>query len=449
MHGKIKKNMGFSLIPFAFIFLFEPNYGLYDIFPDLIGYSVLCAALYNLADINDRIHTAVKGFRKGIVLSIFRIISIIVLDRLFDSSERTVGQLVFIFIPSILELFFMIPAYTALFNGMLHLGIFESGNAVYYKKSERGKNASEKLYILTLVFLILKNALCVLPELTSLQTNTSYEFVGIMRTLAILLMMPVSVIWLIKSIVYFLRVSKDTDFIDALTLKYRERADAAPEVFTYRIFTVGLWALLLGFVFTVDIYVPHVNILPDIFAYSFIIFAALFLKKYSSRWSLAVILSSVGFFLSLSIYFLEDKFFSRFDISAVIKDLDAYNQYNLLVCLYALKAGLFLFALFFVLRFIYDIFTEAIAKKEGIREGYIEEHDKRIRSKLKICFLLGALSAIATVYRVFSLPRFDVSFIFNYSVLITLAIQIAFVSYACTFFSYLLSEIKYNYQSYL
>ena len=55
MNKKLKRNIGFTLMPFAFLFLFEPAYALIDPLPDFIGYLILCTALSNLSFINHRI----------------------------------------------------------------------------------------------------------------------------------------------------------------------------------------------------------------------------------------------------------------------------------------------------------------------------------------------------------------------------------------------------------
>ena len=157
MNGKLKKNIGFSLMIFAFFFLFEPSFGLIDPIPDIIGYAILCSALINLADINDRIYASFKSFRLGMLFSALRAVTYIVLENVFVDDEQTVGLLLFVFIFAVCDFIWIIPGYRALFDGLLSLGMFEGGDAVYYRKREKGRNASEKLKGLTIVFLIVKN----------------------------------------------------------------------------------------------------------------------------------------------------------------------------------------------------------------------------------------------------------------------------------------------------
>ena len=51
MNGRLIRNIGFTLLPFAFLFLFEPGISIKDPIPDCIGYVIFCLAIRNLADI--------------------------------------------------------------------------------------------------------------------------------------------------------------------------------------------------------------------------------------------------------------------------------------------------------------------------------------------------------------------------------------------------------------
>jgi hypothetical protein len=208
MYGRLRKNIGFSLIIFAFFFLFEPSYALIDPLPDFIGYSILCLALVNLADINERIRDSLKGFGKAAVLSLLRFVSLFITAKLFGEDENTIGQLIFVFVFAFFEIFVAIPAYKSLFEGLTSLATFHDGEAVFRKKREKGRSSTEKIYSLTSAFIAVKNVVCSLPEFTSLQTNSSYEFVHLLRIFAIVAVLPISIAWLISVVRYFISVKK-------------------------------------------------------------------------------------------------------------------------------------------------------------------------------------------------------------------------------------------------
>jgi len=320
---------------------------------------------------------------------------------------------------------------------------------VFYKKREIGRNATEKVSSLTFAFLIIKNILCTLPEFTSLQTNDSYEFVNIMRILAVILSMPIAVIWLVQVLLYFNRIRKDTAFIQALSTKYLDKSSDSPEFFIYKSLTFGLYTILAAFIFTFDFYAENVNVLPDFLFYSLIIFSCLVLRGRSEKAMPVVICSVIGALISLTTCLIEKSFFGKFDISAVIKDFDAYNQYNLLVACYVAKAIVFTLALYFILRFIYNVFSIYILNKQQDNEQYFAEHNRKFKIRTVICFVLGVLSAVATVYRVISLTNFELSWVFYCSGIITSIIQISFIVSAVTLILFLHGEIKYNYKSHL
>lgn len=447
MQGKLNKNIGFSLIIFAFFFLFDPNYALIDALPDLIGYIILCLALINLADINDKISVAFKGFRNAIALSVLRFVAIIALEKVFGEDEQSTGLLLFVFVFAILELVVLIPAYRALFEGLLSLGIFEGGNAIYYKKGERGKNATEKAYFSTVAFLIVKNAFCVLPELTSLQTSQGYEFVGIMRILAMIALVPISILWLVHMIAYFKRIEKDKPFIDALSEKYLSKVAQTPEFFKCRALSVGLYSALVAFIFAFDFFVENVNVIPDFLFYGAIILLVVFLRKEITKRVRIIIPALLGTLSSVAVFLLEKDFFNLYAIEAVIKNLEAYNLYNLLVCLYAVKAVLFIITSYFAIIEIGGVYSKHIAPLHKDNQSYLSEHEKNVRRRSIICCLLGLLSAASTLYRVLSLPYHDISWVYYYSGVITSVVQITFFASVSVLITYLVAEVKYNYKS--
>ena len=222
----MKKNAGFSLIPFALIFLFEPGYTVLDPLPDFIGYAILCLAILNLADVSPRIMDAYGRFRRAILINALRLLAIYLLQTVFLDAEHTVGVLLFSFVFSFAELVYLIPAYKDLFDGLLSLGMMQDGTAIYRRRvvkrkiknsdsgeitivtREVGKNATEKLYILTVCFLFVKHLAMTLPEFTSLTTNQPYTFIALLRGMGIAIALPIGVWWLIAFWRYCVSVGK-------------------------------------------------------------------------------------------------------------------------------------------------------------------------------------------------------------------------------------------------
>ncbi len=447
MYGKIKNKMGITLIISAFFFLFDPSYGLVDPLPDLIGYLILCSALINLADINDKLSAALKAFKKGIALSILRIVSYILLNKVFVDDEKTVGLLLFVFVFAALELFFIIPAYKNLFEGLLSLGMFEGGEAVYLKRHDNGKNISEKTYLSTMIFLIVKNTLWLIPELTTLKANTSYEFINIMRILSILIVLPFSLFWLVRIVKYFVRVGKDIPFIKALEKKYTEKAHALPDFFVGRVLNFGLNIFLVAYVLSFDFYSEGVNILPDLFMYITLTFSALYLKKYSKKWFYTVIISLFGALSSILLYITERDFYENFYIGAVNRNIDAYNHYYLMLSLYILQTIIFIISLICAVAFLKDVYISCRKPRENEHESFYKEKTRGFSIRLYIFLSLGAVSSFMTVYHIFSLPRIEWSWIYYYSGIISNVFSLAFIGSAWLIITYMQNEIKNNFST--
>ena len=449
MQGRLRKNIGFTLIFFAFFFLFEPSYALVDPLPDFIGYTILCIALMNLADINDKIKRAQISFRNGIILSVLRTISLVIVNKTAEEGEQSIGQLLFVFVFALCELIILIPGYKALFEGLLTLGTFEGGEAVHLKKRDNAKNASEKAFSFTVSFLILKNIVCALPEFTSLHANSGYEFANILRIFAIIIVAPVGLYWLLNTLVYFKRVEKDAPFIEALTQKYIDKAAGSPDFFKNRAYTWSHYAVLGALLLSFDLYLEKLNVIPDFLFYGAVIILVVLLRKHVRYAGAIVALSTLGVLWSISIHIIEKEFYSRFYIEAIIKNFDAYNHFNLLVCVYAVESIVFIALLFFILRALYKNFAEMIFEKHSNTDSYYIEHCKSLKSRAIVCFIIGIFNTVATMYRVLSLPYYSKSWVFYYSGVISGIVDIAFVSSACMLIWYIIGEIKYNYKSYL
>ncbi len=448
MNGKLNKNVGFSLMIVAFFFLFEPSYGLIDPLPDIVGYSILCLALINLADLNDRVSSAFRSFRLGIIFSALRVITLIVLQNIFVDDEQSVGLLLFVFVFAVCELVCIVPGYRSLFEGLLSLGIFEGGEAVYYKRREKGKNVSEKLKALTVAFIIVKNLLWLIPELTTLKENTSYEFIEIMRILSMIVVVPLSVVWLICMTVYFVRIIKDRPFIEALEKKYRERTEGADDFFTCRSVCTYLAVMIAAFVLSIDVYSGNINYLPDVLFYIALTCSVFFLRKHSKMWMPITMLSILGAVSSVLMFLSEKAFFSEFYVESIRRDPDAYTAYNQLLIQYMIQSIIFAVTSFITMLFLRDLFKKRLLKKDNEIET-VRNRSKTFLIKSVIYILLALLSSFGSVYYALSLPIQSYSWIYAYSNVISGALSLCFIASAFTLISTVTDKLKTNTPSYL
>ena len=465
MSGKLNKKIGLSLLPFGFIFLFEPGYTILDPLPDFIGYFIICIAIMNLADINDRISDALSGFRKGIIISILRCLSVYLLHKYFSETELSVGLTLFTFVFAFFELIVLIPAFRQLFEGLLALGMHHDGTAVYLKKLKRKekidpndgsvtvivkesrRNATEMAYSLTATFIFIKAAAMSLPEMTSLISNSSYEFIKIVRGIGIVICIPFGIVWLVNMLVYFARLRKDSPFIRGLSELYLQNASDNPNFYKVRDISAIIYTLIVAFILSVDFYSEYQNMLPDVAFYVVLIVASLLCRKYSKKWGALLGVSILGSGLNIASYLLSTEFHSKFYPAAIKKNLEAYNLFYTVVTLYAIEALIFLVTVTLVLLIFWDIFKLHSDYAIVTTQKESSEHKSRFMRGTISTALTALLTAAGSVYFILSQPFYNTEmWYFYYSSIISVFVSIVFAFFAAYFAGFINNSVKYRYR---
>ena len=449
MNGKMRKNIGFSLLPFSFIFLFEPSYALLDPLPDFIGYVIMCAALINLADINPSIMDAFKGFRRAAILSAVRFASLFVLTFAFEGQEQTITMLLLVFIFALFDAVILIPSYKSLFGGLLNLGIHHDSSAVYYCKKPGGMNASEKMYMLSCGMLIVKNALWALPEFTSLVGDDTYEFVGILRIFAMLIIVPVTVVWLVRMITYFVRVRRDETFVNNLMNVYNQKAEASPSFFDMRVLSVGIVALIVAFVFSLDLLFDNFNVTPDFIMYIALIVGALILRKHSKKWVLLTAFSSFGVISGALSFASRVYFYSRYLPSDVIRNIEAYDSYYFMFSCDVAEAVAFLACLASTIVVLKDVYYSSTDLVCDIGQTERRRMNVKFTAGAIVTSVFGAINAFATLFYVYSIPNVHKAEIFSMSNVLRMAFGIVFAFAFWYFAGYIKGCVKQHCKAYL
>ena len=464
MSGRLSRNIGFTLLPFAFLFLFEPGISVSDLLPDFIGYSIICIAIRNLADINNRINEAFKGFRKGILISLLRLVAVYVLDNFFIETEQSIGLLLFSFIFSFFELVVLIPAYRCLFEGLLALGITYDGTAVYSKKVKRvkklvnggeeyedtvvsSKNLTEKAYSFTVWFMVIRAACMTLPEFTSLPTDASYEFVSLLRLFGVVIAIPFGIVWLIKMISYCIKIKRDKPFIANLSELYLKNVKEHPNLYVSRSVLIGLSTMLVAFALYVNLYSDYVDLVPGFLFYIAAALASLILIRFSKK-SIALIITCIaGGSVSYYSRNATIAFHSEFYPAAVKKSIDAYNAYYDMFALHIADTVISFAAVVLALLILWDIYKDhsEIALSDTKRErGFFK---RQFLTGGITTLIFGVIAAISNVYFVFSQPFYQTEYwYFYYSSIISIAINLIFVFSICFFIGFIINAVKYRYR---
>ncbi len=403
---KQKKDfLGLSWIIFALCFLFNPTLHLIDPLPDFIGYIFLCLAFSKLADLNDEIESTVAVFRKMIWVDAAKWLAIFITFTMSASGEKNSSVLLWTFVFATIELIFLLPTYTKLFEGIAKLGYFHSNTAIL-GRMKKGKSATDRAKRATIIFVCVKAIFTVLPEFADL-SNAAYQedsgfvslyrYIGLMRGFAILVVLIVGLFWFFRLQQYFYRLRHDHELVLSLSNSYQTNVQPQLGKFVQRRFKISYVFLVLALIFSMDYRLDGITLFPDILSAIAVIFVFLTLSHNISLKKAPWIIAS-GFYLLTSIvsFVLEQRFFFHYSFTTILKNDTAMMIYSAYVLCNFLKVLAFLLALYLILRALYQIIQIHTGTTLGIE--YIDERvvsmEKELHKELRRPVFLAMISAI-------------------------------------------------------
>ena len=231
----------------ALLLLCNPNIHLFDLLPDVLGYLLLWSSLRRIGDVDESFAESCRLLRRLAWLSVARAAAFVWCYVALNDRERPTALLTVAFVLAVLELMTALPMITQLFHGLSYLAMRNEGklalsNGWLEKKQGRyerkvtslrasiaatqGKTGiryalrrsvgtvrlrrllrlqqtdqTARVERLTVAFTIVKVAACVLPELSALSDGGVhwYSYVGVLRTLSVLLVLTVGIVWLLRT----------------------------------------------------------------------------------------------------------------------------------------------------------------------------------------------------------------------------------------------------------
>ena len=363
---KKQKNLfGFLPLSFAFIFLFNPNLNIVDILPDFFGYAIICAVLSKLADMNEDIAVASKGFMRALFADVIKVACIFVVFSTPNPNEQNTLLLLISFIFATLELLLLIPAFKALFGGLMTLGYKYPNTAILGKANKNtNKNYTEKVRSLTFFFLIVKVAAYALPEFAVLSTqrydDTSsthylYDYIGLLRSFAIIFCLVVGVIWFLHIRAYFSRVAKDKEFVAALTEEYNVNVLPRESLFARKAIKLISLLFCVAAILCIDFRLDNYNVIVDTIAAIVLIISALATKKYTGKPSKTLLPFVVYAVASLVSQMFEYSFFTEYYYGAIWRNDAAFFAYRMMLMWAVIDALAFLFAVYGMVNMLREI----------------------------------------------------------------------------------------------
>ena len=266
------KPMRFGLVYLGLFFFFNPYLAAIDFLPDFIGCLLIWLGLSRVALLTPLAQDAQKAFlRLACVDAIKLLLLVVVFGMGSGTAEQPTALLVIAFSAGVLELFFMIPALRALFDTFYILASHYDCKKLY-ANPYGGLSSTESICRLSVIFMIVREVVCLLPEMTSLTTSSFsdssfwdriYDFIGAMRFLAFAFVLLCGIYWLVRLSLYLRRLRKEREMVLDLGERYRVYYDAHPGIPVKRRHAVAFAFLAVGAFLLVDFYVDFENILPD------------------------------------------------------------------------------------------------------------------------------------------------------------------------------------------
>lgn len=414
-----------GLLAIAAIFLFNPDFAVLDILPDIIAYILMTVSLKRFADINDKMEEARKRFLLMIYVSGAKLISLFLLFGVTDDYMRPYSMLLYPCVFGVIELILLIPAYKNLFDGITYLSTRNGGSRAFFYlypiKSDRirkvrrdAKNLTERTSAFTVFFVVCKTVLSALPEFTVLTSSTYdetghaidlYDYIGLLRFIAVTAMLVIGTVWLVRFVRYFRFVRGDGALYKGLDRKYSKEIASNSGLLTVRRFNLSFTFLKLAAFFIVDFYISYNNIMPDCIYAIFALVAIGFLSPYVTRGKRNVALGITAAYGAVSIAsslvnYDFNKLYAVFE--AIFKSGEAYDHYVRMCTLTAVESILFFASILSLCRLLHDVivnhcgYVSKLDNNEFV-EGQHQVLCRELKGMLKRVLTFSAVAAVTAV----------------------------------------------------
>ena len=311
---KKERGVGYGLLLAAGLFLWNPVTDMTDLLPDLFGYLLLLWGLARLGDLNDALSEARRRFRGALWIGVGEF-AVQLLLRFFLRSATVADDpyrqnypawtLLFTFAAAVLECYFLIPAYRELFRG---LGALAERQDAAHLQTNAKTDRYERMMVFSTVFVVGKNLLSLLPELTSVTTYEAelenpwirfdwYQYINVTRLILLVPALVLTVWWLVSWIRLFRAALRDLPFQATVRAIYNERVLPDRGLLLARRVRLAFLLVQVGAAFTAPLILTSggenargFSFLPDWAAILFFAAALLLLRDLVPirRWEMAV-----------------------------------------------------------------------------------------------------------------------------------------------------------------
>ena len=446
----------FGFVFIGMLFFCNPYFAVIDILPDFIGCLLIYVGLSRVSLIQSSMKEARTAFLKLALVDLLKTVALLIVFGAGNPKEQATALLLTGFSAAAVELMFLIPAMRNLFDGFSDLAITYDCVSLY--ANTQGKlSLTERIQKLTILFLIVREVLCLLPEFAALTQSADYtsfwsqlyDHIGVMRVLSFILVSVAGICWLVALSRFFVKLLKEKAALAKMSETYRAHFTDHPGIAIERRHASAFILLFAGSLFLIDFYLDFRNVIPDTAA-GILLFVASLIPVVARKHR---IFAAVTVALYTVISTLSSKFSYQFAIDYSIGEIaknpaagKAYFQMWLLALIEYLTFLLMLVAILLLLRAV-------ILKWAGYRPKHnrSEFEDRcqsgllaRLDGELIRCFVFGFISGLISFLYDYikELPGKGIWRLLDYIWIFDLCAGIVFAVILASLLSNIYSEIK-------
>lgn len=452
---KQNKNLiSWGRIVVALIFLFNPNIGLVDILPDVIGYLLLCTALAKISMIDERIGDVHALLVRLFYITLVRFACLFVTFSVIPFADRATALLLFSFSFDVLELITLVPALVKLFDGILYLSDRHDGEAAYARVGRSNKTITERTRNTAIVFVFAKAFFGTLPEFATLSSHEGwnesswgrmYQYIGLFRMVGIIFSLAFGIVFLIRTLKYVSALKKDKQLEDRLVDIYNNDVASKTDLLARRAIKNSFGYFSIAAVLMLDFNLDGFNVLPDVLVALCILGGLWNIRKYITNHKIAFASATVFGIAALIQTVFEYIFASKYFVEAIDVDPETYSFY-IGVCLTGLATAVMFVITVTVL--MKCTIAEIIDKHTGFSmtsndtydpSSKIKQLHKDLKRRLIILISLAIASAILSVLSKVLVT--SVGFLW----ILTLIVDVIYAVYTFKILSEIKEQIDYKY----
>ena len=342
--------MNILMIIIGSLLLVVPNLSFFDIVPDFIGYILIMLALKKSSFICYDIKDSYTMFRNLVWINAARIpfyAAFLLLSR------ETTLLLLFNFIFSGFEVFFLLRAFSKLFDGLAYLALREdNGDACETQdKSSAVFRGMTRMKALTIVFVLLRAICTVAPDL-SLLSSTEYGTVtaagiasisryhAIFIIVGFVLSLALGITWFVYFRSYLNAIKADTEYVSDVDRKYNSFAESNPFAIVKDALFLCLTLSVAGTAFSIGLRFDGINLIPQFIGAAFFAAAVFSVRKYYIKQSRSALAFSIVYLVSSIVSWIYQYVFIRSFFLAFLNsdEVGLAETYNTVLELYLRKS---------------------------------------------------------------------------------------------------------------